>query len=94
MKYYPLEDNDNHRIWIAVQKELEYYGLRRFEIETWFKNTGMESYEDGKVIISVPSGFIKKWLEKEKYHKAIINSLRSILRMEIKSIKYRNRAEF
>ncbi len=53
---------------------------------TWFTNTKITSLKDGEVVISVPSGFTKEWLE-NKYHKYILRSLRS-MDPEIKGINY------
>lgn len=53
---------------------------------TWFTNTKITNLKDGEVIISVPSGFTKEWLE-NKYHKYILRSLRS-LDPEIKGVSY------
>lgn len=40
---------------------------------TWFKNTSILSIENGKVIIGVPNGFAKEWLE-NKYNHYLLNA--------------------
>jgi len=77
----------NPELWRAVLGELE-LSLTKANFTTWFKNTNISSYEDGKVVISVPNGFTKAWMEK-KYHQAIVKSLQSILQADIKTVEYR-----
>lgn len=48
----------------------------RANFSTWFSNTSILSLEDKKVIIRVPNGFIKQWLE-QKYNKQILTSLKN-----------------
>ena len=43
---------------------------------TWFKNTSILSNNDGRVIIGVPNGFAKEWLE-NKYNLYILRALRN-----------------
>jgi len=77
----------NQELWHAILGELE-LSLTKANFTTWFKNTSIGSCEDGKVVILVPNGFTKAWLEK-KYHQAIIKSLQSILQTDIKTVEYR-----
>ncbi|MEK7211380.1 MAG: chromosomal replication initiator protein DnaA [Patescibacteria group bacterium] len=77
----------NPELWRAVLGELE-LSLTKANFTTWFKNTNINSFDGGKIIISVPNGFTKAWLEK-RYHQAIVKSLQSILGEDIKSIEYR-----
>jgi len=78
----------NHdQLWRAVLGELE-INLSRVNFVTWFKDTFLSSFENGKVIVCVPNGFVKKWLE-EKYHKNILNSLENISKEKISEIIYK-----
>lgn len=78
----------NHdQLWRAVLGELE-INLSRVNFVTWFKDTFLSYFEGGKVIICVPNGFVKKWLE-EKYHKNILNSLENISKEKINEIIYK-----
>src|SRR4030042_5450849 len=43
---------------------------------TWFKNTNITSNKEGRIVISVPNGFTREWLE-NKYNKLIIKALRN-----------------
>jgi chromosomal replication initiator protein len=78
----------NHdQLWRAVLGELE-INLSRVNFVTWFKDTFLSSFENGKVIVCVPNGFVKKWLE-EKYHKNILSSLENISKEKINEIIYK-----
>lgn len=78
----------NHdQLWKAVLGELE-INLSRVNFVTWFKDTFLSSFENGKVIVCVPNGFVKKWLE-EKYHKNILSSLENISKEKINEIIYK-----
>lgn len=78
---------NNEQIWRAVLGELE-VSLTRANFITWFKDTFVSSFENEKVIICVPNGFVKKWLE-EKYHKNIVHSLEKISKQKISEIIYK-----
>lgn len=78
---------NNEQIWRAVLGELE-ISLSRANFITWFKDTFISSFENGKVIICVPNGFVKKWLE-EKYHKNILHSLENVSKEKINEIIYK-----
>ena len=47
----------NHEIWQAVLAEFE-LNVSKANFTTWFQNTGLGSYDTGKVMICVPSAFI------------------------------------
>lgn len=85
MKIYKNMNND--QLWKAVLGELE-INLSRVNFVTWFKDTFLSSFENGKVIVCVPNGFVKKWLE-EKYHKNILSSLESISKEKVTEIIYK-----
>ncbi len=78
---------DNEKIWQAVLGELE-VGLSRINFNTWFKDTFLISIDDNKVVIGVPSAFVKKWLE-EKYFKNILKSLEKIVEMKIDELFFK-----
>lgn len=78
---------NNDQLWKAVLGELE-INLSRVNFVTWFKDTFLSSFENGKVIVCVPNGFVKKWLE-EKYHKNILSSLESISKEKVTEIIYK-----
>ena len=45
--------------------------LTRANFTTWFKNTSVLSKDKSAVVVSVPNGFIKEWLE-NKFNKKIL----------------------
>lgn len=75
----------NEELWKAVLGEME-LSLSRANFTTWFKNTSVLSRDDNTVVVSVPNGFIKEWLE-NKFHKKILESIRSQSK-EIREIRY------
>ena len=78
---------NNEQVWQAVLGEIE-INLSRANFVTWFKDTFISSFENNKVVVCVPNGFVKKWLE-EKYHKNIISALKSVTKQDIEEIIYK-----
>ena len=78
---------NNDQLWQAVLGEIE-LNLSKANFTTWFKDTFVSSFEDGKVIICVPNTFTKAWLEK-KYHTQISEAIESIKGEKIKEILYK-----
>src|SRR3989344_8729910 len=72
-------------LWSKALAEIE-LAVSRANFVTWFKNTRIVEQNDGVIIVGVPNGFSKEWLE-NKYHKFILKSLRR-LAPEIRSINY------
>jgi len=66
----------NEELWRAALGEIE-LSISKANFITWFKNTSILSIEDGHVIIAVPNGFAKEWLE-NKYNLYILRALRNI----------------
>lgn len=75
----------NEELWKAVLGEME-LSLSRANFTTWFKNTAVLSKDQQSVVISVPNGFIKEWLE-NKFNKRILDSIRN-LSPEVRELKY------
>lgn len=65
----------NEEIWKAVLGQME-LSVSKANFITWFRNTSILSQEDGIVLISVPNGFAKEWLE-NKYNISIVQSLKN-----------------
>jgi chromosomal replication initiator protein len=78
---------NNEQVWKAVLGEME-ISLSRANFITWFKDTFISSFENNKIILCVPNAFVKKWLE-EKYHKNILEALKSVTKQNIKEIIYK-----
>jgi chromosomal replication initiator protein len=66
---------NNAELWQAALGEIE-LSISKANFSTWFKNTKILSNENGKVIIGVPNGFAKEWLE-NKYNTYIFRALRN-----------------
>jgi len=77
---------DQQELWQAVlaQVQLE---ISPANFATWFQNTSIVSQDKGSIIVSVPSGFTKEWLE-QKYNKSILKKLHGIDNA-IKNVKYK-----
>jgi chromosomal replication initiator protein len=78
---------DLNEMWRATLGELE-LSLSKANFTTWFKNTFISGFENGKVTIAVPNTFTKAWLEK-KYHEAIVRALRSATENSVREVAYR-----
>lgn len=66
----------NKEIWQTALNEIELF-ISKANFITWFKNTEIISISDGLVVVSVPNGFAKEWLE-NKYNAYILKALRNI----------------
>ncbi|MCX6765396.1 MAG: chromosomal replication initiator protein DnaA [Candidatus Moranbacteria bacterium] len=73
----------NEELWQAALGEIE-LSISKANFVTWFKNTTILSNEGGRVIIGVPNGFAKEWLE-NKYYAYVLRSLRN-LQQDIKEV--------
>lgn len=77
----------NNETWQAVLAELE-LSISKANFNTWFKNTGIASFQDGQVVVCVPNTFNQAWIEK-KYHQQIIKSLERVTGKPIKKMEYK-----
>ena len=75
----------NHELWQTVLSEIE-LSISKANFTTWFKNTNIISQKDEKVVIGVPNGFTKEWLE-NKYNKIILKALRDAIG-KVKTVNY------
>lgn len=64
----------NEEIWKIVLSEME-MSLSKASFVTWFKDTRIVSKESGQVVISVPNGFVKEWVQ-NKFNKQIFQCLK------------------
>lgn len=78
---------DHQALWQSALGELE-LTLSKANFTTWFKNTFISGFENGKVIVSVPNTFTKSWLE-QKYHAAIVKALRAATNQGVREVSYR-----
>ncbi len=77
----------NYEIWQAVLAEFE-LKVSKANFTTWFRNTGIASFENGYITVCVPNTFTKSWLEK-KYHGDVIKAIERITNKPIKKIDYK-----
>lgn len=77
----------NQQLWQAVLGELE-LTLSKANFTTWFRQTGISTYDNARIVISVPNTFTQTWLEK-KYHVSILKTLRKLTNNEIKEVLYK-----
>lgn len=76
----------NEELWRAALGELE-LSLSRANFTTWFRNTFIAARDERRVVIGVPNGFTKHWLE-TKYHPAILKALQTLTREGVGEIGY------
>lgn len=77
----------NEQLWRAALGELELL-LSKANFTTWFKNTFVIDYDGRRVVVGVPNGFTKAWLE-SKYHQAILRALHSASNKAVEVVEYR-----
>ncbi len=77
----------NSEMWQTVLAELE-LTISKVNFITWFKNTGIISFQNSQVLLCVPNAFTKAWLEK-KYNQDIIKSLERVSGKPIKKLEYK-----
>ena len=65
---------NNTDLWRSVLGNIE-LSISKANFSTWFKNTTILSIENNHVIVGVPNGFAKEWLE-NKYQSYILQALR------------------
>ncbi len=76
----------NNELWQSVLGELELQ-ISRPSFTTWFSNTYIHEFCNGKIVVGVPNTFAKTWLEK-KFHKQILNIIQTISQTRIREILY------
>ncbi|MBI5466890.1 MAG: chromosomal replication initiator protein DnaA, partial [Candidatus Kerfeldbacteria bacterium] len=78
---------NNDQLWQAALGELELL-ISKANFTTWFKNTFVAEAQDDGIVVGVPNGFTKAWLE-TKYHQAILKALQNAAQRPIGKIEYR-----
>lgn len=76
----------NHEIWQAVLAEFE-LKITKPTFNTWLRNTGLLKYENGEVVVCIPSLFHKGYIEK-KYHTDIVKGIERVTGKPVKKIEY------
>lgn len=72
-----MEKMNKEEIWRSVLGNIE-LTISKANFSTWFKNTKILSIENDHVVVGVPNGFAKEWLE-NKYQSYILQALREEL---------------
>jgi len=75
----------HQELWQSALGEIE-INISKANFITWFKQTTILDKKGGRVVVGVPNGFSKEWLQ-NKYHKLILKSLRNIFN-DIKEIEF------
>ncbi len=65
---------NNADLWRSVLGNIE-LSISKANFSTWFKNTAILSLENNHVVVGVPNGFAKEWLE-NKYQSYILQAIR------------------
>lgn len=76
---------DLHELWKTALADIE-LGVSRPNFITWFKDTRITSLDGGKMVVSVPNGFAKEWLQ-NKYNKFVVKAVRN-LTPDIREVEY------
>lgn len=76
----------NEELWQAALGELELL-VSRANFTTWFRHTFIASRDSNGVVIAVPNGFTKAWLE-SKYHTSIVKALQNITKSTVQVVRY------
>lgn len=76
----------NDQLWETALGELE-LTISKANFTTWFRNTTITAFEEGRITIGVPNTFTKTWLE-NKYHPSIRQVLDRITEGTINEIRY------
>jgi chromosomal replication initiator protein len=74
----------NEEIWQAVLGEIE-LAISPASFTTWFRNTTILGFEGSQIILSVPNGFAKEWLE-NKYNRYILKAIKNF-KESVKSVR-------
>ncbi|MDD3284884.1 MAG: chromosomal replication initiator protein DnaA [Patescibacteria group bacterium] len=78
---------DYDEIWQSVLGELELL-ISKASFTTWFKNTYIIKIDSNNILIAVPNGFTKRWLE-NKYNENILTALNNVIKEgEIKTLEF------
>ena len=74
----------NEEIWQAVLGEVE-LAVSPASFTTWFRDTSIFGFEKDRVVVRVPNGFAKEWLE-NKYNQFILKAINKF-RENIRSVR-------
>lgn len=69
------------QVWQAALGELQ-VKVPGPSFQTWLRNTSISSFQQGIVVIAVPSNFAKEWLEK-RFSKIITETLNNVMASQV-----------
>ncbi len=78
---------DIQQLWQGALAELE-ISLSKANFTTWFKNTNIASFNEKRIVVSVPNAFTQTWFEK-KYNSKIIKALQRLTNNQVEEVHYR-----
>lgn len=78
---------DIQQLWEGALAELE-LSLSKANFTTWFKSTAITSFDDGRIVVSVPNAFTQTWFEK-KYNEKIVKVLQRLTENKVREVHYR-----
>jgi len=81
----PIDLMEKEQIWEKALAEIE-MSISKPNFLTWFQNTSIAQQNNDIIVINVPNTFVKEWLS-NKYHKLIIQALRSLY-PSIRNVEY------
>jgi chromosomal replication initiator protein len=79
------EQIDVKKLWDDVLVQIE-LSITAANFKTWFRDTHIVSFEDGTVLLGVPSVFVRDWLQ-DKFQTLILKTLRE-LSPYVRSVEY------
>ena len=78
---------DNTQLWDAVLGELE-VTISKAHFTTWFKSTAILSRSEQEIIVGVPNGFTKEWME-NKYQREISQAIANVTHQHTPKITFK-----
>ncbi len=75
----------NEELWQAALASIQLQ-ISRANFATWFKNTSIASQKDGEIVVSVPNGFSREWLQ-NKYNRLVFHAIHDLTK-GIREIRY------
>jgi len=79
-----MKKMSHEEIWQAVLGEVE-LAISPASFVTWFRDTFIIDFENEQVVVSVPNGFAKEWLE-NKYNRFILQAIKKF-RENVRAIR-------
>lgn len=85
-----MKPHHDENPWTLAQAELQ-QTLDEYSYKNWFTQTRLDSCENGRMVIAVPSQFFADWL-RDHYHEAIAGAVKRVM-PEFKELRFVPRPE-